>query len=477
MNIKYEQDAKLGAKEHFAYALGGGAININLVLFTTYLLIYYTNVVGIKAGLAASVIAFSKVLDGVSDLIMGYIVDHTNAKSGKARPWLVRMMIPMIVTAIFTFYVPIGWNVKAQTIYMFVTYNLANTVCYTALLVSFNSLNGYMTTNQKSRGLNGGLVMVFNAVTTIVISTTILRLTRVFGKGDVYTQRGWTLTIIVFMIAYAIFSLVCFAVTRERTNAIGTSEAGSININKNTMEGLERKEDNITAMKSLISLFKNKYWVICIIAGIAINFMMGITGNTTVYFAQYVLNTVDLQGTLSAVLNLALVPSAILSIILMGKYGKRNLMMAGTIFTAIVSILPALNQSVGVCVIASALKGIGLGLAAAPVGSIVQDALTYGHWKNGFNNTGMGNAANSFAGKIGSSLGTIALGALLEVSGFVSGAAIQSAETSDMIRFIYIWMPAILSAICAITMHFYDLDKKYEMIESELTKGKFANRQ
>ena len=81
-----EMNTKIGASEHLAYAIGAGGININTVLVATYLLVYYTNVAGISAGLATSVIAVSKLLDGVSDLIMGNIIDHTHTSNERAEP-------------------------------------------------------------------------------------------------------------------------------------------------------------------------------------------------------------------------------------------------------------------------------------------------------------------------------------------------------------------------------------------------------
>jgi len=126
------------------------------------------------------------------------------------------------------------------------------------------------------------------------------------------------------------------------------------------------------------------------------------------------------------------------------------------------------------CTVSMAIKGAGLGLAASPCSSLVLDALTYGEWKNGFSNMGLGNAANTFSAKMGTSLGTIMLGGLLEAAGFISGASVQSETAVSMITSIFIWVPFAFAAVCVLVLAFYDLDKFYPQVEADLKAGKYA---
>lgn len=100
-------DAKIGFGERLAYTLGGGGANIDMAVLTV-LLTYYTMVLGISPGTAAVVIAISKILDGMSDLVMGHIVDHTHSKKGKARPWLLRMVLPAAIATVAAFVVMVA---------------------------------------------------------------------------------------------------------------------------------------------------------------------------------------------------------------------------------------------------------------------------------------------------------------------------------------------------------------------------------
>ncbi len=81
---KMNPNARLSFLERFAYGIGDYAGNLVYSAISAFLLVYYTNVVGASAAAAASIIAISKIFDGISDLVMGYIIDHTHSKWGKA---------------------------------------------------------------------------------------------------------------------------------------------------------------------------------------------------------------------------------------------------------------------------------------------------------------------------------------------------------------------------------------------------------
>ena len=103
---------------------------------------------------------------------------------------------------------------------------------------------------------------------------------------------------------------------------------------------------------------------------------------------------------------------------------------------------------------------------------MLQDAITYGEWKQGFNNAGMGNAASSFCMKIGSGIGTAALGWILGAGGFNAAEAVPSAAAANAIRIAFNWVPVITSAFSIIVLLLFDLDKKYAAVAKDLAEGK-----
>lgn len=195
-------NAKLSFVERFGYGVGDYAGNLVYSAISAFLLVYYTNVVGANAAAAASIIAISKIFDGISDLVMGYIIDHTHSKWGKARPWIARLCIPLAVCTVLMFSVPSSFAGKAQLAYMFLTYNLVSTIFYTGINVPYATMNGLMTTNQYERGLLGNFRMLLATAGTMTINTVVLKLTTAFGGGDAYSQKGWTLTFVLLMLVF-----------------------------------------------------------------------------------------------------------------------------------------------------------------------------------------------------------------------------------------------------------------------------------
>ena len=118
--------AHLGWSERIGYGIGNyGMAWINGIM-SAFFMLYLTNVSFIDAGVAGVLIAVSKVFDGVSDLIMGGIVDRTKSRFGKARVWLVRMCIPLAISTLLLFSIPSSWSDIVKYIYMFILYNLKN---------------------------------------------------------------------------------------------------------------------------------------------------------------------------------------------------------------------------------------------------------------------------------------------------------------------------------------------------------------
>lgn len=463
-----EPDAKIGLGEHIAYGVGNAANDISGTMIGSYILIYYTMVLGVDALLATSILAVSRIMDGFSDLIMGRLIDRTNTRIGKAKPWYFRFILPTFISMILVFNVPQDMGKTAQIIYMFLTYNLVTTVCGTALGISFTSLNGLMTTNQISRGRNGVVARIFSLFTGIFASNTIFRFARFFGDGDEYSQRGWGIAIIVYAVIFAGLALIHHFFTHERVDQ-ATNEDDIADKTLCSVTG-----EKISIGRSFLSLITNKFWVITLIVCVLISILLTINSTMAVYFAQYIMNNLDAQGVIVSLISVTAIPGTIISLPLMTRLGKRNVMLAGLGVNLIGCLMPVFSLNTMVIYISCIIKGLGYGISAGPMGSIIQDTITYGEWKNGFCNIGMGNAANSFAMKASSSLGTIIIGFMLSLSGFVEKSLVQSQKALDMISIGFIWMPALMALTCIVMLLFYTLDKIYPRIEADLKEGKYA---
>lgn len=452
--IKMNPAVKLSVLERVGYGIGDYSGNLIYSSISAFLLLYYTNVVGSSAKMAASVIAFSKILDEVSDLIMGIIVDRTHSKWGKARPWILRLCIPFAVASIFMFSVPSGLTGKAQYIYMFLTYNLVSTVFYTGINVPYATMNCLMTTNPHERGLLGNFRMLFATAGTLTVNTFVLKLVAEFGGGDQYNQAGWTKAYVIIGIATVALNLFMFAVCKERV-----------------VQTTQDQQKEVSFFAGIKALCQNKYWILMVICIFSMCFMMSCFYGSAVYFAQYNMEDVSYYTAITNAMSLTQIAIMFITPFIMKKIGKRNTMVMGTgILLAgfVVSAIGGTSNTVQVA--ASCLKGLGGGCGAAVMFGMLSDTIDYGEWKTGLYIAGMSNAASSFCMKIGSGIGTAALGWILAAGGFNGIAAEQSESALVAISFSFTWVPVITMVATLICLLFYKLDKEYPEIMKELNE-------
>lgn len=455
----FNPNEKLSFLERVSYGIGDYAGNLVYSSISAFLLVYYTNVLGVGAATAASIMAVSKIFDGVSDLIMGRIVDRTHSKWGKARPWILRMCFPLAICTVLMFSVPASLAGSAQVAYMFLTYNLVSTICYTGLNVPYATLQGLMTTNQYERGLLGNFRMLLATAGTMTVNTVVLKLCAFFGGGEQYTQKGWTMAFVVLMIVFIILNLATFFFCKERvveTSAEGDAEA-------------EKGPSLIECLKSLVV---NKYWLIMVAFLFSLYFMMSTFFGGAAYYAQYVLGDVNLYATISNPLSTAQIVMMFATPFIMKKIGKRYTALVGMAVSIAAFVLTALaGTNVTLVVACNILKGAAFGCGAATMFGLLQDSITYGSWLTGVQAMGMGNAASSFCMKVGSGIGTAALGWILSAGNFDANPTGSAALTA--IKVAYIWVPVITGIIGVVCMAFFNLDKYYDVAVKDLEAGRW----
>lgn len=454
-------DAKLSWIERIAYGLGDYAGNLVYSSISAFLLVYYVSVLGVSSATAASVMALSRIFDGVSDLVMGRIVDKTHSRWGKARPWILRMSIPLAACTVLMFSVPHSLTGAMQIGYMFISYNLVSTVCYTGLNVPYATMQGLMTTNQYERGLLGNFRMLLATFGTMTVNSVVVPMCTYFGGGDQYAQVGWTITFAILMVAFLVINFITFFFCKER-----------VQDNSASADGEKAKGPSI--LECLKSLLKNRYWLLIVVMMFVMYFMMSTFFGSNYYFAQYVMNNADAYPILSNSLSLAQMGFMFVTPFIMLKMSKRWLAFCGMVISALGFVLTSFaGQSVPMVVACNILKGIGFGCAAATMFGVLQDCITYGQWLTGVQAAGMGNAASSFCMKVGSGIGTAALGWILGAGGFDADPTSASAIAS--INVACIWVPVITSVIAMVCLFFLNLDKHYDKAMADLKEGKWKD--
>lgn len=437
--------------ERFSYGCGDFGCNIIYTAMSAFLLFYYTDYANVSAMAVGTIMMVSRIFDGVSDIIMGVIVDRTRSKYGKARPWILRMCIPFAVSGILLFSVPASWASTPKLVYVFITYNLVSTVIYTAINVPYSALNALMTQDPYERSVLSIFRNLLATAGTLTINTFTLPLVEYFGNN----AAAWTKTFVVFgFVAIAAFLCIFFG-TKERVRAAEN-------------EGEVQTED-VPFVTGIKALFKNKYWIM-MTGMLALFFLMySVNGGATVYYAKDILGDKNLVSTINGIFNIVQICGMFFISMLVKKFGKRNVFALGLVLDIVgMLVLNFSGGSMAIIVVSSVIRGIGNACGGATMWAMVSDTIDYGEWKTGCRTEGLVNSACSFGYKIGNGIGSALLGLILEIGGYVGTAAVQTESALTSIKVCFVWIPILVYACGLVIMKFYHLDKEFDGIIADL---------
>lgn len=209
-----------------------------------------------------------------------------------------------------------------------------------------------------------------------------------------------------------------------------------------------------------------------VVALFSMYFMMSCFFGSALYFTMYNMGSDSYYATVSNLLSAAQVITMFITPFIMKKVSKRNLFMIGMIIATAGFLMAGMSTSHGIICASSVVKGIGFGCGAATMFGLLQEAITYGEWANGYGTASMGNAASSFCMKVGSGIGTAALDWILAAGGFDAALETQTGSALSAITAAFVWVPIVTTVICVICMIFFNLDKVYDKVLADLAVGK-----
>lgn len=444
---------KITVKERLAYGCGDFSSNIMYSAMAAFLMFYYTDYIGVSAAVVGSIMLFSRIFDGISDLIMGVIIDRTKSPFGKARIWILRLVIPYAIGTVLLFSVPAGWSEMAKYVYIFFSYNIAFTVLFTGINLPYATLTALMTQDQYERSVLSIFRMILATCGTLFIKTCTLPVVKFFGDN----ARAWTYTFVVFGALEIITFMITFLFTRERVN---TSED---------------KRMSVPISLGFKALVKNKYWFMATLNLVLIFIAQGVNGSSEVYYAKEVLGNGNLVGTFSVALQVTQIVCMFFIAGFVKKFGKRNVLMTGAAIMIVgYGIMGIGAESLSVLIAGCMLRGVGNAGISACMFAMVTDTIEYGEWKTGIRTEGLINSAASFGQKIGNGLSNVVMGAILAAGGYVGTAATQTASAISAIKVSYIYVPIVLTVAQIIVLAFYHLDKEYDTILENIKKRRIS---
>lgn len=470
LNSRVKSDNVKASEKWLGYLLGpSGALLLNAVL-ATYLNVYYTDVLKLTTIWGGAFLTvfpiISKVIDAITNVIMGYIIDHTKTVQGKARPWILLSAPLLLISGVLLFVVPQG-NETVQVIWVMLSYNLFYSFAYTIYNMSHNLMVPLSTRNTEQRGS----LSVFNQISTIMMSGIIVAL--IFPML-IMPQLGvdkskWIVTMSILSCLALPLTLMEYYFTKERV----------------TMEDINKKEEEKIPYKNLLkAIFTDKYMVLILLYFLIYTVGTQFKNLGLVYFCNYVLGTYNDGKTQTMISVIGGIPMGIGIFAvwpIAKKFGKRNLTMAGFVLYAIGSAICWIcPTNMVVVLVGQFIKNIG-GLPCAYVFmALFADVLDHLEWKNNFRCDGIAMSIYNIIAVTSVGIVTGLFNMLLSKSGYVAPSFIngetiavaQSVATKNAITFSFVGLETITAIILIVILAFINVEKHIDKEQEEIKARK-----
>ena len=461
------------AKEKWlGYLVGpAGALLLNAVL-GTYLNVYYTDVLNLTGlwGGAFLVIfpIISKIIDAITNVLMGIIIDHTHTAEGKARPWILLSAPLMAFSGVLLFTVPAA-DETVRAVWVMLSYNLFYSFSYTIFNMSHNLMVPLSTRNTKERGL----LSVFNQIATIMMSGIVVALVfpMVIMPSLGVDMRKWITFMSVLSAAVLPLTLLEYYFTKERV----TEE----------VENTEKK-DSVSFTAMMKAIFTDTYMLIIYIYFLIYTIGSSIKNISLVYFCNYVLGSYNdgITQTLISVIGGIPMGIGIFAVWpLAKKFGKRNITAFGFLFYALGSAVCWLfPTNMVMMLIGQFIKNIG-GLPCSYVFmALFADCLDHLEWKKGFRCDGLAMSIYSIISVAMLGVCTGIFNGLIASSGYrapevIDGITVayeQSQAVKSTLTFCFVGLEAVTGLVLALLLIFLSVEKNIEREQAEIKKRREA---
>lgn len=444
-------EAKIRLGEKLAYAAGD--IGSNLIYFpaTSFILFYLTDVVGIGAAIAGTMLLVGQLLNGVTDVTVGILLDKTNTRWGKLRPWVLFTSLPLAISFVLLFSVPAGLDETGSAIWTLVMYTLVLAVFFTASNVAYSAMISVMTPNPRTRVTLGAFRFFAAIATTLVVSAVTLPFVSSLGGG----RGAWTTVAAIYAVIAVITLATVFFGTRERLAPVTASDSSA----------------HRPLRVLLRDLFRNQYFLLITALFVVFYFTNTVAGTAGVYYATSILGDASLYGVLSVGL---LVPSlfgiAFMPAVLT-RFGKRNAFLVGIGFQVVGVLVPLIApENFGVVVIGLLIRGIGSIPFTAGLYAAVADVVDYGEWRTGVRADGLSYSAVTFGVKIGGGFGSAVVGWVLAAGGYSAAETALSDSATQSILALYVYLPVVMTLVAGVIVYFFRIERHRPEVDAYLAR-------
>jgi sugar (glycoside-pentoside-hexuronide) transporter len=427
----------------FSYAASDTAGQLIFCVISFYILKFYTDVYGISAAAAGTILLVARCVDAVDAPVWGIVFDKTHSKWGKSRPWFLWLCVPFAVFGVLTFLTP-NLSGTAKALYAAGTYIVCS-VLYTGINTPVTSILSALTPNPRERVTLTCWRMFGSKLGVLFVNLTAMKMVSWLGHGD--DRRGYMLVMPIYATGTVLLFLFAF---------------------RNLVEIVHEKKQSLPVRDSFRAVKGNWPWIIIFISSLF--FWIAFIARVSVapYFFEYVLHRKDLIPLAFGLDFISLVTAFLLPFFCRWT-SKRNVWMAGLIGMAAGQLIVYFGMQRGLSlswIMAGWTFGfLASGMAMAMPFSVLSDSVDYGEWKTGIRAAGFLTAIGAaFCLKAGSGLGGALPAWIMNAYGYVPNVA-QTARSMKGIELGFIWLPVLFFALSSVPVLFY---KRFEMLEPQI---------
>ena len=442
-----------GMKDKLGYMFGDFGNDFTFILSSLFLMKFYTDVMGVSAGVVGIVMMAARIVDAFTDLIMGKIMDNGKSPKGKCRPWFLRMAIPAFVAIVALFTVPAGLTGFAQVAYLFLSNVFLTAIVSTAIMIPYSAILVMRTKSLEERNKMGIFRAAAGYVIGMVIAIALVPLTNMLGSNGVADQAAYIKFAVVVGALSMIFLFILYKTSKE------------------TAAQEEKPDDGLAFGDAINKLFHNKYWVIVLLANLLVNVIYALSASSGTYYAKYILGNDNLIGIMGAV---GLIPTFV-GFIVVGpmtkKFGVTKTLKIAFVLGIIGNVIRCFKPDSFILCITVGLLG---SFATIPMmclgGTLNSMAMDYNDYKYHNKIIGMSASASSFGGKVSSGIGASLVGWILAVVGFTGNMEVITPAVRYGIYTFSLYIPLAMFVGLFILISKFDLEAKYGDMMKEIAE-------
>ena len=433
---------KVTAKEKYSYGIGAFGKDMVYAVVATYLMIFFTDEVGISSVFVGSLFFFARFWDAINDPIMGLIVDNTKSKWGKFRPWIFIGTLINAVVLVFLFLNPTSFlEGKMVYVYCAVVYILWG-MTYTVMDIPYWSMIPSFTSDPGERDKIAVIPRIFATLGGSSVNTFGLMLIGILGvtsKSQGYFRLG-----LIIAIVFVISTIITVLNVKEK-NVVQNNE----NIKLSEVTKILGKNDQLLVIIASVVIFQVAQFLY---------------SGFLVYFFTYAVKDLNLYATFVAIGTVTQVASLMLFPKISQAVGRRNVYTIACILTVIgfggMFIVGGSGSGILLCIVGIAYN-LGVGLLNASVTVMISNAVDYGEYKMGKRSESIIFSAQTFIVKFSTAFSGLIIGFGLSIIKYIPNAE-QTASTIMGMKIIMFLLPAILMVLCAVIYtKFYKLHGEF----------------